>query len=300
MVSISSLTGSVSAKDLLVGPTRPLKAPSQAAAAAKPGDVVKIDPGEYDDCAVWRTPNITIQAAGPPVVMTGRTCAKQGIFVIQSNDVTVDGLVFRNAAVEEHNGAGIKMNGDNLTVRNSRFERNENGILAGGSDSSIVRISDSAFIGNGSCVGACAHGLYIGQHIQAVEIDNCRFLGAQSGHHIKSRAHRTTVRNSRVEDGLGGTASYLIDVPNGGDILIENTILQKGPKAGNHTAAIMIAAEGATNPATSMVIRNNHFRNEMGASTAFVRNESATPVQLIDNRLVGPVVPLQGPGSISP
>ena len=35
---------------------------------AKPGDVVIIDPGEYDDCAVWKTPNLTIQAAGQPVI----------------------------------------------------------------------------------------------------------------------------------------------------------------------------------------------------------------------------------------
>jgi hypothetical protein len=220
--------------------------------------------------------------------------------VFQGNDVTVDGITFRDAVVEEHNGAGIKMNGDNLTVRNSRFERNENGILAGGSANSVVRISDSTFVGNGACIRDCAHGVYIGRQIQRAEIENSRFLATRAGHHIKSRARQTVIRNSHVEDGLGGTSSYLIDIPFGGDVLIENNIMQKGPNAGNRTAAIVIAEEGAANPTTSIVVRNNHFRNEMAGGTAFVRNESQTPAQLIDNRLVGAVSPLQGPGSITP
>src|SRR3954464_6974343 len=45
MVSVGCLPEPAEAKELLVGPTRALKVPSQAAAAAKPGDVVKIDSG---------------------------------------------------------------------------------------------------------------------------------------------------------------------------------------------------------------------------------------------------------------
>ncbi|MBS0642862.1 MAG: hypothetical protein U1E70_11565 [Acetobacteraceae bacterium] len=298
--SLIALSGPAAARDLLVGPTRAMKLPSQAAAAAKPGDVIIIDPGEYRDCAVWRASDITIRAAAPQVVLAEKTCEAKGIFVVTGNNVTVDGITFREAAVPDRNGAGIRVSGENLTVLNSRFERNENGILAVGSDKSILRISNSAFIGNGSCVAGCAHGVYAGAPIGLLEIDNCRFLATRDGHHIKSRALRTVIRNSRIEDGLGGTSSYLVETAQGGDLLIEKTMLQKGPNSGNRRVAISIATEGTRNPTNTMVIKENYFRTDVPGGTTFVRNAAQVPVQLIDNRISGDAQPLQGAGSIIP
>ncbi len=104
------------ARVLQVGPARALKLPSEAAPLARPGDVVRIDPGTYVDCAVWRNSNVTIQGSGRGVVLAGKACLEQGIFVIVGSDVTVQGITFRDAVVPDHNGAGIKMLGDdNLT-----------------------------------------------------------------------------------------------------------------------------------------------------------------------------------------
>ena len=81
-----------SARMLEVGPQRALKTPSAAARMAEPGDQVVIDPGEYFDCAFWRTNGITIAAApGDPVVFTDRSCGGKASFVISGNDVTVLG-----------------------------------------------------------------------------------------------------------------------------------------------------------------------------------------------------------------
>ncbi|HVZ06462.1 right-handed parallel beta-helix repeat-containing protein [Rhodopila sp.] len=288
------------ARTLHVGPTRTLKLPSQAATAARPGDTIRIDPGTYVDCAVWRAPGLTILGPGRPVVITGPGCLGQALFVIYGNNVTIQGLTFRDATVPGRNGAGIKMLGDNLTVRHSAFLHNENGILTGGSPASVLRVSDSRFIGNGACIIACAHGIYAGAPINRLEIERCVFLDTRTAHHIKSRAHTTIVRDSRIEDGPSGTASYLIETPNGGDLLVEHTVLEKGPNSENRGTAISIGTEAVTNPTHWLLIRDNQFRNDMPVRTVFVRNAAKTPAALTANQITGDVQPLAGPGTVSP
>lgn len=48
-------TGTAAARTLQVGPGKPLRLPSAAAAQARDGDVIQIAPGRYVDCAVWNT-----------------------------------------------------------------------------------------------------------------------------------------------------------------------------------------------------------------------------------------------------
>ena len=92
-------------------------------------------------------------------VVTGPACADRGLFVFLGDDITVRGLIFQGARDTWHNGAGILMEGANLTVENSQFLDNENGILAGGPPNSVVLIEHDLFRGNGSCEGSCAHAL---------------------------------------------------------------------------------------------------------------------------------------------
>jgi len=298
-VCLAGLAAPASARVLLVGPGRPLKLPSQAAALAQRGDTVRIDPGVYQDCSVWRASGLTILGASLNVVVASRTCLDQAIFVIYGNDITVQGITFRDATVPGRNGAAIKALGDNLTVRNSRFEHNENGILTGGSPASTIRIQDSTFVGNGACIFACAHAVYAGP-VGMLDVERSVFLDTRTAHHIKSRAHRTIVRDCRIEDGPTGTSSYLIETPIGGDLLVEHNVLEKGPNSSNHDAAISIGAEGVANPTASLVVRDNMFRNDLPQPTTFVRNGTQTPAQLTDNKVSGQVRMLEGPGSVSP
>ena len=288
------------ARTLAVGPRHPLHLPSQAAAIAADGDRIEIDPAIYVDCAVWRASHLTIEATRPGVIITRKTCMAKGIFVIVGDDITVRGITFSHAAVPEHNGAGIRALGANLTVEHSRFLNNENGILTAGPPHSAVRILDSEFRGNGKCEGACAHGLYVGGPADLLEVENCRFSNTHISHHVKSRALRTVLIGNTITDGPTGTSSYLVDIPNGGDLLMQDNTLQKGPKSSNPATAISIGAEGATHPTRELIVRNNRFTSNLPTSTIFVRNGSATPAGLIGNRLTGNIVPLDGPGSIQP
>ncbi len=284
------------ARVLDVGPGLPFVLPGTAAAQAHPGDVIRIAPGLYQDCMVITADRVTIEGTGPEVVLADRTCQGKGILVISGRDVTVRGLTLRGALVPDRNGAGIRAEGGNLTIENTRFLENENGILTGSTPAAAIHIRDSLFFGNGRCDPICAHAVYAGQ-IGLLRIERTRFLDTRAGHHIKSRATRTEIVDSDIADGPTGTASYLIDIPNGGDVLIERTTLSKGPLSGN-PVAVMIGAEGATTPTLYLRARGNQFDNAMGREVTFLVNRTRTPALLEGNRLSGQVRPLEGPGTV--
>ena len=99
------------ARVLNVGADRALKTPSEAATVAAAGDIVRIDPGTYVDCAFWRASRLLIEAAGPGVRIEGKVCGEKAIFVIQGDDITIRGITFAGATVVWHNAAGIRVEG---------------------------------------------------------------------------------------------------------------------------------------------------------------------------------------------
>jgi hypothetical protein len=284
---------------LEVGPTARFKLPSEAAARARSGDTIHIAPSDYTDCAVIRASGLTIEATGEGATIGDKSCAGKGIFVIDGNDVTVRNITFQHAAVQDQNGAGIRAEGRNLTIARCKFIDNENGILANPAHGSTIRILDSDFSGNGKCEGACAHGIYIGV-IDRLEIAHSRFIDQHVGHHIKSRARTTVLIDNDVADGPDGNSSYLIDIPNGGDVLIQGNRLQKGKMSENTGTAVPIGEEGVTNPTNELVIRDNTFVSDLPNETVFVRNGTTTPAMLSGNHLQGRITPLTGPGSVTP
>ena len=285
------------AATLTVGPGQTYAAPSAAAKAARPGDTVKIEPGTYRDCAVWRANRLTIEGTGPGVVLADKICQGKAIFVVHANDVTVRRLTFRGARSVDGNGAGIRAEGVNLTLDDLKFIDNEDGVLAGSKHDSAIVVRNSEFVHNGACIKACAHGIYVG-HIKLLQIVNSHFFDNQVGHHIKSRAARTVLTDNHIEDGPNGTASYEVDIPNGGTLIMTGNVIEKGPRNQNPTAAVTLGEEGVSQATPKILIKDNHFTND-GPPTAFVRNLTKTPAQLIGNTLDGnAVTPLIGPGSV--
>jgi hypothetical protein len=279
---------------LTVGPGKTYARPSDAARDARPGDTIRIFPGTYVDCTKWNADGLVIEGAGQDVILTGNVCDDKGIFITAGNDITIRNITFTRAHAAGHNGAGIRAEGANLTIEGSRFIGNENGILTAPNPASAIKIKNSIFRGNGNCISACAHGIYAG-HIALLRVENCKFEEQHEGHHIKSRAERTEIVNNSIQDGPNGSASYLVDLPNGGSALISGNIFEKGPHSGNRQTAISIGAEKETNPAGDIVVENNSYANDTGVAMTFVRNYMARPVTLLKNRLPGNVTPLGGP-----
>ncbi len=285
------------ARTIEVGPDKPYKAPSQAAADAKDGDHIVIGPGEYFDCAVWRANNLVIEGSGPDAsaIITDKTCMEKGIFVVGGNDTTVRNVTLTRARVPDMNGAGIRLDGRNLTVDHVKFINNQNGILGGGPGSRVI-VRDSQFLQNGTCARDCAHGIYSGGDL--LHVEHSRFFETRQGHHIKSRALRTEVIGCDIADGKNGTASYLIEVPNGGSLVVRDNTLEKGPRSENNGAAISIGAEGVTQPTREIIIENNKFSNDGDYQTVFVRNITATSAVLRGNKLSGRATALSGDGNV--
>jgi hypothetical protein len=282
----------------LVGPQRAYKNPSAVAAMVRDGDVVFIDPGEYADCAVWRASNLVIEGKGN-VTIRDKVCEDKGIFVTVGANITIRGIEFAHARSSTKNGAGIRGEGPNLTVENSRFTDNENGILTGANPRSRVVIRNSVFTLNGKCDPDCAHGIYIGA-VGLLQVTGSTFLQQYVGHHIKSRALRTEIIGNTIKDGPNGTASFSVDVPDGGSLVLRSNVMEKGPRAENYLAAVSIGEESKRNPSGELTIDHNAFVDDNEHQTVFIRNMTTTAAKLVGNKFTGKVTPLSGIGTVAP
>jgi len=298
VLAFTLFSTAAAASVLDVGPGGKFALPSQAIAAAAPGDVIRIAPGTYRDCAVWSKPHLTVEGAGDGVVLADAICQDKAIFVVAGPDAVIRNLTFQGAASDEGNAAGIRDDSESLAVEHCIFRDNQNGILTANQPTAILTVRDSTFDGNGACLPGkgCAHGIYAG-HIGLARIENSHFAGTKTGHHFKSRAKRTELVGNSIADGPGGSSSYLVDLPNGGALLMTGNTLEKGPATQNPTAAISIGEEGGNRPPAEVVIKDNAFTND-GPPTIFVRNMAKTPARLSGNVVNGPVRKLVGPGSV--
>ena len=276
-----------SAAVLSVGPGQRYTKPSQAIAAAQDGDTVAIAPGVYRDCAIVRQNKLTIEGTGPSVILADTPCAGKALLVIDGDDVTVRRLTLRNAHVPDANGAGIRAEGGSLTVERVRFVGNEEGILTASNSKATIRVLDSTFIRDGSCLaGRCTHGIDAGL-VARLDVERSRFFDIRQGNDIQSYAAWTTVKDCTIEDGPNGTSRHQIDLPNGGNLLVERSTLEKGPKSGARGTAIRIGETGVRLPTHYIVLRNNTLINHTGGSTVFVDDITYTPAHLSGNRFQG-------------
>ena len=299
LVAVTAPISKAQARTLEVGDGKAYKLPSLAAAAARDGDVVKIYPGEYFDCAVWQANKLVVEGVGDAdkVVITDKACNGKALFITTSADITIRNLTLTRARVPDANGAGIRGEGERLVVEGVRFINNQNGILSGFEGSTII-VRDSVFERNGSCDKSCSHGIYVGNS-KLLQVERSHFSDTRQGHHIKSRAERTEIIGNTILDGAEGTASYLIDIPNGGSLVVRDNIMEKGPMAENRSTAISIGSEGVTQPTRELLIENNTFRNSGSYDTMFVSNFTATEAVLRGNRISGRAKPLRGDGAVT-
>jgi hypothetical protein len=269
-----------------VGPNRSLTTPSAAAALARDGDTVLIDARTYvGDVATWTQDDLILRGAGGRARLQadGKSAQGKAIWVIAGDRTKIDRLEFSGATVPDGNGAGIRQEGAGLTVTRSWFHHNENGILAGANADSDVVIRRSRLFRNGAGDGY-THNLYIGA-VRSLTITGSYLWGADVGHELKSRAARNTIIGNRIAD-RDATASYSVDLPNGGSSLIAGNVIIQGPHSENSTV-VSYGSEGFTGDSRRLWVVNNTFVNRRHTGTFVGLAEGSSP-DFRNNLLVGP------------
>jgi hypothetical protein len=137
------------AATLQVGPDKPFQAPCAAIAVALDGDLIEIDAGLYTrDVCVIRQNNLTLRGVNGRAHLEADDASAQrkAIWVIHGNDAVVENIEFSGASVPDQNGAGIRAEGVNLTVRNCYFHDNQDGILESNVAGAIFLLSSASSI----------------------------------------------------------------------------------------------------------------------------------------------------------
>ncbi len=272
---------------LHVGPGRDVRTLRRAAEVARDGDVVEIDAGEYKaDPAVWTQKDLTIRGVGarPKLAADGTVAEGKAIFVVRGDNVTLENLAFSGARVADRNGAGVRLERGRMKVIGCTFEDNENGILTSNDAGIELRVVNSTFLNNGAGDGM-SHHLYAGT-IEIVEVTGSYFGPARKGHLLKSRAKVTNVYYNRLT-GEGGTSSYEMDLPNGGNLRAIGNLVQQGNQTDNR-ALISFGAEGYRWPVNRAYIAFNTLVNDLQEGGVFivVRPGPAEAI-ILNNLLVG-------------
>ena len=120
--------------------------------------------------------------------------------------------------------ADIPMHGV-VTFEDCEISGCDDGLLGGDKGQKVV-LRRCYFHDNGNETGL-THNVYIG-NVDELLVEDVLSTRATIGHLLKSRAARTTIRNTRLIGG-GGTESACLDVPNAGVLDIEGLVAEKSP-----------------------------------------------------------------------
>jgi hypothetical protein len=287
-----------SAAILSVGAGKAFPTPCKAFAVAVNGDTVEIDgsSGPYtgDVCAIYAN-NLTIRGVNgrPKIDAAGLNAMGKGTWVVEGTGTSIDNVEMFGAKVADQNGAAIRLDGRDLTLRHSFLHDNENGILANDGVSNIV-IEFSEFGHNGFGDGY-SHNLYIG-HVSSLVFRGNYSHDANVGHDLKSRAITNTITYNRFSSTppgqTGSTASgqpsYEIDLPNAGTSYVIGNVIEQ-PAANQNPGMLAYGEEGASNPANDLYVVNNTFLNDDSSRGTFVLVGSTvtTPVLMQNNIFAG-------------
>lgn len=244
-------------------------------------DTVLIDGGIYfDDWTKWKKKNLVIIGLGTGTNRTIFRCTDvisngKGIFVFETagecDNAYVENIVFDRAQVTDSdgaNGAGIRFQAKNLTVKNCKFMNCQNGILEGNSavTGSTVTIMDSEFENNGYQLpndpthSGYEHHLYINASTSIFTLRNC-YLHHPRGqaNSIKTRALNNFIEYNLVDEGDTGYGSYELNIAQGGKCIIIGNVFIQGTSGANHS---IVGYDAVTNPDQDFYFINNTIINK--------------------------------------
>jgi hypothetical protein len=284
----------VHAKVWLVGPTRTYTVPSAVSGLVANGDTVQIDPGLYTgNVTKWFASNLVIRCLGPGyahLAANGNHSEGKAIWVIKGANCTVEGIEFSGCVVPDHNGAGIRQEGQHLTLRNCYFHHNEMGILTSNDGVSDFVFESCEFSFNGYGDGY-SHNIYVGA-VNSLTMRYCYSHDAKIGHLVKSRARFNYLYYNRLT-GENGDGSYEVDLPNGGRAYLIGNMIEQGVNSQN-TGIVSFALENQNHPEQELILSHNTIINNRPTGRFVQFSNNIDLVKMVNNLFMGGGTLLQG------
>lgn len=184
------------------------------------GSFVYLGKGTYGRGLVIVKNNVTL--SGDDAHFNEAILGKAAI-IVKGDDTRIEGISCSGIAVKDKNGACIRQEGKNLTLINVHFYDSQQGILQN-ANTGFLRIKYSLFERLGK--DGYAHAIYAQGN--ELLVSDTRVISTKSeGHAIKSRAATTKIINTELLS-QGGDESRLVDIPNGGELIIHSSIFEQG------------------------------------------------------------------------
>jgi hypothetical protein len=278
------------------------KLPSEAAAAAKNGAVIEILAGSYDDCMTLHADHVTVRGIGGYAHLHTKICDGKGIIVTYGQDTHLERLELSDFANADYNGAGIRHDAaaKDLTVTRVFIHDGQLGLLAS-STGDTVTIDSSLFqrVGVSRPDGEISVPLYV-TGAKTLTVRSSNFLdGVAGASMIKSRALSTVIACSVIAN-LDGPDSYSVDLQNGNDLSLTNSVIEQSTTTQNGT--MVGYGSSSFNPATakSFVIKGTTFVNDANGGT-FINLFHGAPAtfDVSGNTFIGGGTVLAGGGTLA-
>ena len=253
------------ARTLAVGPGREFAKPSLAAQAAQDGDTVSIAAGEYFDCAVWGANRLTVVGEGGGATLTDSACQGKAAFIIVGDGVTLRNLGFARIRVPEDNGAGIRAQGRDLTVEDSRFVNDQVGILGAGAGG-FLKVVNCTFTEQGSSLTGRINYAVRASGYDLLRIERSVFEQARGGADVSSEGARTELVGNRLLDEGGHMEGPLVLVQ-GGSLLLEGNTIELAAGAAARPGVVLAVGE-----APAIAVRGNTLAGAGAAGVPLLRN----------------------------
>lgn len=260
----------------------------EAVRKATDGATVLVGPGTYREAAVVSADKVTIRAPDGAHV-TGAAAQGKAAFVVAGDDVTIEGIECSDITVPDGNGACVRGEGTNLTLRDVYFRDSEEGFL-GGRGRVVIENSRFERLGN-SAPGGLAHAIYADTRVDELVLRGNTILASKrEGHEVKSRARKTIIEDNVIAS-LDGQDSRLIDISHGGTTIIRNNVLQSGPNTSNSDVIGLGLERGASprsDPAVSeTVIEGNTIILDGSVGHRLLHSRDMPEPRLRNNVIVG-------------
>jgi len=259
----------------------------EAKSAIKDGSQIYLKAGIYTQGLYIKASDISI-IGEENVIFDDAAVNGKAALVLTGNNVLVESIECQNIYVNDLNGACIRFEGKNLTVRGVYAHDSQSGIMTSYNYDGFLHIEFSKFerLGGKASARGYAHAIYanVGEFI--FRDSQVLSIGKQ-GSGLKSRSRKTIIENSILAS-LDAKDSRLIDVSNKGELIIKDSILQQGNNSSN-SQLIAYGLEGGKSKfkINRIKITNNLFLLDREKANVIILQKHADSVEVYDNTMIG-------------